>query len=718
MTKSRIFYSGFFLFLFLNHICTVFSNILLMKCFPVVLLITCLSAFGQNFISKTETYPKFPACETVQKEDQEQCFKTELKSLILSNYKQPSVIASENYEGVATVIFEVDKEGEFQVLYVNSDYKELNEELERVFSNMPKITPATYNGKPTYVQFRMPLQIPLSNNSIQEKAIKKEKPLESYKTEIKDIKTKDFNYPQYNSGLNIPLSHEFYNRFTTEMNKIGTNAHTASKPYRYSEIQPYYNLKEENQSLFYDKNTWFGRKFFNENTVQLQGEGYWFTFDIAADLQVGRDFEESYTTYNNTRAGIFQGGLGERLNFFTVIYESQGKFADYFNDLAENLGRRNSSQVSIPGRGIGEPYRDGYDYPVVEGYLSYKAADFLDIQFGRGNNFIGDGYRSLFLSDNPSPNAYFKMNTSFWKFKYTNIWSSLKNPNTSTDGGAFLTKYVSTHYLSFNVNERLNIGLFETALFESEPNRGFDWNFLNPILFYNMVEYTTGSRSGKSIIGMSYKYKWTDQINTYGQLLVDELSVDDVTGENKSWKNKFGLQLGVKYANAFKVENLFFQLEYNQVRPYTYSHNTLNLHYTNDNQSMAHLWGANFRELLFITRYKKDRLYGHAKFIFGERGFETNADSDPFYGTDLLGNERLRIADNGIEIGQGNQGNSYYGELEAGVIVNPTTNLKVYLNLIHRKLDVSENTVLNTDRNTTWINLGFRTDIFNWYYDY
>lgn len=689
-----------------------------MKSLPLVLFLAFVSGFSQNFISKTESYPTFSSCENVSKSKQEKCFKNQLKSFIYSNYNEPEIISSENYEGVATVIFEVDKDGVFQVLYVNSEYQELNEELERVFSSFPKIRPATYNGVPTYVQFRMPLQIPLSRSSIQEESIQKEKPLESYQNEFDDIKTKNFNYPQYKSGLNIPLSHELYNRFTTKMDKIGTNAHTASKPYKYAEVQPYYDLEKENKALFYKKESWFGRKFFNENTVQIQGEDYWFTFDIAADLQVGRDFEESFTTYNNTRAGIFQGGLGDRLNFFTVIYESQGKFAGYFNDLAEDLGRRNSGQVSIPTRGIGEPYRDGFDYPVVEGYLSYNATDFLDIQFGRGNNFIGDGYRSLFMSDNASPNAYVKVNTSFWKFKYTNTWSSLKNPNTLTDGGAFLTKYMATHYLSYNVNKRLNIGLFESVLFESEPNRGFDWNFVNPILFYNMVEYSSGSRSGKSLIGLSYKYKWTDQINSYGQLLIDEFSVDDVTAGNKSWKNKFGFQMGVKYADAFKVNNLFLQLEYNQVRPYTYSHNTLNLHYTNDNQSMAHLWGANFREVLFITRYKKDRFYGHAKFIFGERGFETNENSDPFYGTNLLGDERLRIADEGINIGQGNRGNSYYGELEAGFIVNPTTNLKVYLNLIHRKLNVSENTALNFDRNTTWVNLGFRTDIFNWYYDY
>jgi len=689
-----------------------------MKYFPFLFLFIGFSTFGQSFVSQTESYPTFPECKDTLKTDQESCFKTQLKSLIFKYYKEPEVVAKENYNGIATVIFEVDKDGGFQVLYVNSDYEELNIELERVFEDLPSITPATYNGKPTYVQFRMPIQIPLSPSIPVDTTTEKDNPLESYQKELEDLTIKDFTYPQYESGLNIPLSHEVYNRFTTRMDKIGTNAHTASKPYRYTEVQPYYDFKEENEALFYDKKTWFGKKLFNENTFQIQGEDYWFTFDIAADLQVGRDFEESLTTYNNTRAGIFQGGLGKRLNFYTVIYESQGKFAGYYNDLANELGREGSSQVLIPGRGIGEPYRDGFDYPVVEGYLTYEASDFLDIQFGRGNNFIGDGYRSLFMSDNASPNAYVKMNTSFWKFKYTNTWSSLRNPNTLTDGGAFLTKYMATHYLSYNVNKRLNIGLFESALFESEPNRGFDWNFINPILFYNMVEYTTGSRSGKSLIGLSYKYKWTDQINTYGQWLIDEFSLDDVTAGNNSWKNKFGFQLGVKYADAFKVDNLFFQLEYNQVRPYTYSHNTLNLHYTNDNQSMAHLWGANFRELLLISRYKKDRWYGHAKFIFGERGFETNADSDPFYGSDLLGDERLRIGDDGIEIGQGNKANSYYGELEVGFIMNPTTNLKVYLNLIHRKFDIAQDNAINFDRNTTWVNLGFRTDIFNWYYDY
>lgn len=683
-----------------------------------ILFLICFVGFGQDFVSGTQNYPTFPNCRNAQGLQKGACFKNELKSFVFKTYEEPEIVLQDNYKGIATVIFEVNSNGEFEVLYIHSDYTEVNAELERVFEQIPAISPATYNGSPTYVQFRMPIQIPLTQDYLSNSVLEKEIPLERNSTEMDQIQTKDFSYPQYNSGLNIPWSHELYNRFTPQMDKIGTNAHTASKPYKYTEVKPYYNFKEENQALFYDKDTWFGRKFFNENTFQLQGENYWFTVDIAADLQLGRDFEEATTTYNNTRAGIVQGGLGKRLSFFAAIYESQGEFASYFNDLAEQWGRPSSSQSSVPGRGIADPFGNGYDYPVTEGYLSYEASDFLDLQFGRGKNFIGDGYRSLFISDNASPNAYIKLNTQFWKLKYTNTWSALKNPNNLTEGGAFQTKYMATHYLSYNVNKRLNIGLFESVLFESEPNRGFDWNFINPILFYNMAEFSSGSRSGKSMIGLSYKYKWTNSINTYGQILIDEFSIDDVTAGNKSWKNKFGFQLGAKYAHAFGVDQLFFQLEYNQVRPYAYSHNTLNLHYTHDNQPMAHLWGANFRELLLISRYKQGRFYGHAKFIIGERGFETNEALDPYYGTDLLGDERLRIADEGIRIGQGNSANSYYGELEAGYIVNPTTNLKLYLNLIHRQLDVSQNTSLNRDRTTTWLNLGFRTDIFNWYYDY
>ena len=62
----------------------------------------------------------------------------------------------------------------------------------------------------------------------------------------------------------------------------------------------------------------------------------------------------------------------------------------------------------IPGRGIAKDFKsDAYDYPVAEAYLSYTPSKYFNFQFGNGKNFIGDGYRSLFLSDVASPYPLF-----------------------------------------------------------------------------------------------------------------------------------------------------------------------------------------------------------------------------------------------------------------------------------------------------------------------
>jgi hypothetical protein len=202
-------------------------------------------------------------------------------------------------------------------------------------------------------------------------------------------------------------------------------------------------------------------------------------------------------------------------------------------------------------------------------------------------------------------------------------------------------------------------------------------------------------------------------------MIIDEFSTSDVFGGNQSWKNKLGYQLGVKYFDAFKIPGLFLQAEYNQVRPYTYSHNTGVLNYGHNNQSMAHLWGSNFREILAIARYKKDRWYGNAKVIYGKRGFDYNmATNQAAYGGDIYTSERQRPFDTGVEIGQGNTTISLFSSIEAGYIVNPATNLKLYGSFIYRSFDPDIKTAQAFENTTTWLNFGIRTDIFNWYYDY
>ncbi|MEM6514561.1 MAG: gliding motility protein RemB [Bacteroidota bacterium] len=700
-------------------------------------LLLLLSVFGiqlgvsQN-ISNFEKSPVFPGCETEPVEHLKNCFNNKINQFIFGNFKVPSKISEDDYKGEVKVLFEVNDEGEIKIIYTDAVYEELKEETNRVFESMPKVQPGTYNGKPTYFQYTIGIKIPLVNpaeisnevKSIDTKslAISNENLNEDLSTEFDSLNKsiKPYENLEYTSQLNIPFSHTYYARFDQEMNALGTNSHTAAKPFVYQDVAKYYDFEAEKKELAKPKEGWWGRKLWNEHMVAVQGKDFWFTVDPIADLQLGVDSEADLGTYNNTRGVWVQAGIGKRFNFMTSIYESQGRFADYFNRYVESLAASPGEPI-VPGRGVAKRFKDqGYDYPVAEAYLSYTPADFLNIQFGHGKNFIGDGYRSLLQSDVASPYPFFKLNTQFWKIKYTNTWMSLRDVRAEVlEDGAFFTKYMANHYLSWNVSKRLNLGFFESVMWADDNNRGFDLNYLNPVIFYRAIEFQTGQNAGNAILGASAKYKWNNKVNLYGQFILDEFSLNDITGGNKSWKNKFGYQLGVKYFDAFKIDNLLLQFEYNRVRPYTYSHNTIVLNYAHNNQPMAHLWGANFSEAIIIGRYNYKRWYGDAKVIFGKRGFDFDTEEDSFfYGGDIYGNERNRPADTGIEVAQGNQVNVFQFDLQAGYVVNPTTNLRLFTNFTIRNFNPKAETMNTLKSNTAWFNVGLRTDLFNWYNDF
>ncbi|MEP5340605.1 MAG: gliding motility protein RemB [Algibacter sp.] len=698
-----------------------------MKRFIVLLLLLVqFNIYSQNnsFIEKS---PVFPNCNAVAIDSLRICFDKNVNEFIFNTFKVPQNVIDEAYKGEVVVLFEVDKEGRFKTIYVDGMYSELKEEANRVFSELPKITPGTYNGKPTYKQYSLAIQIPLVNLTVEADQLEKVKEIskieQQAKTEFDSVINALVPYSNkaYSSQLNIPFIHSEYAKFDRSMNVIGTNSHTASKPFVYDEVSKYYDFKAEKEKLKKEANSWGERKLWNEHLVQLQAEDYWFTVDPILDLQVGKDTDAEFnSTYNNTRGFVIQGGLGKKFNFFSSVYESQGRFARYVNEYAETLKAFGPDPAIIPGRGIAKRFKtDSYDYPVAEAYMSYAPAKFINIQFGHGKNFIGDGYRSLLLSDVASPHPFLKLNTKFWKIKYTNTWMWLKDVRDAViDDKAFLTKYIANHYLSWNASKKLNIGLFESVLWTNSNDRGFDVNYLNPIIFYRAIEFETGQGAGNALLGASAKYKWNDNVNIYSQFILDEFSLSDVKGGEKSWKNKFGYQLGVKYYNAFKVDNLLLQFEYNRVRPYTYSHNTIVLNYGHNNQSMAHLWGANFSEAILIGRYHYKRWFGNAKFIIGNRGLDFNDGTDNFsYGGDIYRDYNDRPFDTGVEVGQGLKTKIFNANLQAGYVINPASNLKVFTDITIRNFNPDATTVSTFKSNTVWFNFGLRTDLFNWYFD-
>ena len=675
----------------------------------------------------TEKFPVFPGCEGMQPKETEACFYNKVQDFIFNNFKVPQ--SQNEYQGSIIVLFEVDQTGNFNVLYVDAANPDLTEESRRVFGQLPKVTPPSYNGNPTYSKYTIKIAIPLQKPGaiveparIKEPAYSKAK-FDKELTEFDSIKYTKFRNPQLTSQLNIPFSHDFYSQFDAALNQVGSNNHTGSKPFTYAEVSRYYDLNEANNKIRKGGSGWLSRKLWNESTVEIQGDGYWFTLNPIFDLQVGKNSpSELDYTYINTRGLQFQGGLGEQVAFTTTIFESQGRFADYYNAYAASIAPAGGNPAIIPGIGVAKPFKtDAYDFPMAEANLSFTPNKFFNMQLGYGRNFIGDGYRSLLQGDGASPYPYFKLNTTFWKIKYTNTYMWLKDVREeATAERTYATKYIASHYLSWNMSKRFNMGFFESVVWANQNNRGFDMTFVNPIIFYRAVEIGSSSRSGNAMLGATAKYKVTNSINLYGQFLVDEFSFDAIKDSNGSWKNKLGFQTGVKYFNAFQIKGLLLQLEYNNVRPYVYAHSDPLTNYGHNNQSMGHQWGGNFRELVAIARYHNGRYFGNAKVTFGERGLDFDTAENNFnYGGNIYKDyEENRPFDAGVKIGQGNKTTVFIADIQAGYLINPSTNLKAFASVIYRNFDPTQETLTTFKDSTTWFSIGLRCDIFNWYFDY
>ena len=677
--------------------------------------------------NSAERFPVFSDCSNLQFKTLESCFYNQVQDFVFDNYEVPDYLKQNNFKGNVKVLFEVDANGVFKVIYIDAAEERLIQETKRVFGKFPKIQPATYNGKPTYAKFTMTIAVPLKSREIvaEEALVKAEfSPNKTKKlTELDSIVYKRYDNPEFDSHLNVPFSHSYYAQFDASLNQMGSNNHTASKPYTYTEVSKYYNLKAVNENLKKKASTWWERKLWNENTVEIKGEDYWFTLNPIFDLQVGKASKSDVSyTYVNTRGINFRGGLGDMLNFTTTVFESQGRFADYYNRYAKSIKPAGGNPAIIPGMGISKDFKtDSYDFPLAEANLTFAPSKHIDLQLGYGRNFIGDGYRSLLEGDGASPYPYLKLNTNFWKIKYTNTYMWLKDVRPEvTIERTYATKFMANHYLSWNVSNRLNLGFFESVIWTNTNDRGFDVNFVNPIIFYRSVEFASSARSGNAVLGLTYKYKWSNQINFYGQFILDEFSLGDVKKGDNSWKNKYGYQLGAKYYNAFKVDDLLLQLEYNHVRPYVYSHSMAITNYGHNNQSMGHQWGGNFKELIAIARYHKGRYFADAKVTVGTRGldFDTAADSFNYGGNIYKDYDKKRPFDSGVKVGQGNKTAVFIADLQGGYLVNPATNLKFFGSYIFRSFDPTKNTLTTFNESTNWFSLGLRADIFNWYFDY
>ena len=524
---------------------------------------------------------------------------------------------------------------------------------------------------------------------------------------------------------NLPLNHDANLIFEKEFQN--TDIHTSFKPLIKSTINREVNIDSLHLLEFSNKWTkWYKRKLFSEHLIIIKGEDYKVTASPIIHFSKGKESENETNTFANTRGFVIEGDIGKSVSFYSTLAENQAIFPNY-------LDAKIRKTKVVPGQGYARDFKEtGFDYAMASGYVGIKPAKHFVVQFGHGKHFIGDGYRSLLLSDNTFNYPFLRIQTSFWRVQYTNLYTEMQDINYFENNGidnydqmGYAKKYMSSHYLSTNVNSKLNIGIFESVIWRvnhAPGVRGFDVNYLNPIALLRPLEYSINSPDN-ALVGINAKYELHLKSYLYGQLVLDEFSLNEMKSGEDWYGSKYGYQLGAKMYDAIGLENLTLQAEYNLVRPYTYAHHDPRQNYAHYNQPLAHPLGANFSEKLLIINYRKERWVARVQIMMAKYGDKIKGDPTSFGNDVYMSTGEFeepsgfihagRPSDFGIAIYQGNLTDINYLQLNIGYLINPATNFKIDFSIVKRDLVSEEQEV-----NTMFYSIGLKTDLFNHYYDF
>src|SRR5215203_3669293 len=453
-----------------------------------------------------------------------------------------------------------------------------------------------------------------------------------------------------------------------------------------------------NRTNYASKRPW-GKSFYQTpaNLFEVNKEDFTLIINPVIQFVAAKENDNDQTLFLNSRGVSLRGRIANKIGFAAYLTENQERDPLYVQQFV-------NERKAVPGAGYYKEFKTtGYDYFDARGYFTFNATKYIDISFGYDKNFIGNGHRSLFLSDFSNNTLFLKLNTRIWKLHYQNLFMELQATEPRGGDRLLAKKYAVMHHLDAAVTKWLNIGLFEGVIFGRKDH--FEFGYLNPIIFYRSIEQQNGSFDN-SVIGLDAKANVAHKFQFYTQLLIDEFVLSEIKDDRGWWGNKWALQVGAKYIDAFNIKNLDLQIEANRVRPFTYSHGDSVANYTHYNQPLAHPVGANFQEVIGIARYQPaDKWYLQAKAIYYMQGKDTgnlNFGSNIF----LPNSPLYRHGDYGFDVGDAISGKTALASMLVSYQWKP--NLFFELSAVIRK---ESETAISPAKSSSTIYFGIRWNV-------
>lgn len=486
--------------------------------------------------------------------------------------------------------------------------------------------------------------------------------------------------------------------------------HTSVKPYDVNEVNTIVNI--DTLYVKHCKNKVLNYAL-NNNIIQYKSKDFNFTINPTFNFELSNHNGENNdkTGWINDRGVFINGNITDKVYFYTAFHEIQSDYSDYRRNIISEFG-------TVPGMCNPRKLGEGtiLDYAYAEGYASFIPNKHLAFQLGHGKNFIGDGYRSLMLSDNTQNHPYCKITSNFGPIKYTLLWA--QQHYTQPNHKIFVRysiKWNTVHYFDWVVCPQFAIGFFQAIMTGSDStNTGnFNLHYLNPLPFVVPQENAEGAKDN-CIVGLNEKLTLWENHVLYSQIVLNTNNCKgkELFKENGYWANRYAFQIGYKTFDIAKIKNLDFQTEFNYIRPFMYAHETRSETYNHARQPLAHPRGANLYESVSFLHYNWKRIFFQMKYEYLVYGKDTT-------NSNMGGNIAKTVVTRGQDYNNattqsGNRNTITYSDFTVSYLLNPKSAMNVTFGISHRR----QSSELEVSKNQWLYYIGFRTNLGNFYYDF
>ncbi|MDO3626821.1 gliding motility protein RemB [Mucilaginibacter sp. BT774] len=496
-----------------------------------------------------------------------------------------------------------------------------------------------------------------------------------------------------------PYSYQFYQKLNNSVYSPANNLHTSLKPYLIGDSSAMRSLYDSLLMLKADNSgkSWLYRKLFRQHLIEVNDTEYTFFLDYLPDLQIGREFNEPKTVWMNTRGYQLGGTIGSKFFFYTSGYENQGKFANYETDYINSVG-------VIPGQAFDKSYgKNTKDWSQVTALIGYAPTRSISIELGEDKTFIGDGYRSVLLSDYAAAYPLLRFKADLGKHvQYMAMWAYMQDQY-ATQFNSFSNnrrKWGAFHYIDWNITNRASIGFFN-ALIAEEANdagqyHGFDANYINPAFFVSSLG-SSKPAPDHTLFGFNGKYKVLNKTTIYGQFLYDQ---DSSVGGN----SKYAWQVGFRGSDLLKVSKLNYLFEYNSSKPGTYASQYPIVNYTQFSESLADPLGSDFKEAVGIINYSIGKFDLQGQLNYAKYAAST---------VQLTGGTGINSSPYINSTGQTITNTLKYAEGTVAYVLNPKYNLRLEIGGL-----VRQSTSSVSDSKTAMFIFGLRSTFRDLYHDF